>query len=209
MMEYVLYAAIATVILYIISRNVFLLRHHEKGVVYRSGKPARSAKPGVSFTLPFIEEFKRLDSREQILEMGERDIVSSDGKVFRGNVVVSYKLDDPLKVKLFDKNALDYDISRTASLALDETSVKINATSFKDELEPLLRDELNHRIKSSGVRAISVKIHNLSAAPTKPQKKTTKSSQIIDLVLSRGEISLSDAANELRTSEKTLEKQIE
>jgi regulator of protease activity HflC (stomatin/prohibitin superfamily) len=89
---------LAVVLLIIVSKGLKIVRPWEKGLVERLGKYQRTADSGLSIIIPFMEILKKIDMREQVVDVPPQGVITKDNVVVEVDAVVYYEVTDPVKV---------------------------------------------------------------------------------------------------------------
>lgn len=82
-------------IIIIAYKSIVILRPFEKGVVERLGKYSRTAESGLVFLIPFIETIKKVDLREQVVDVPPQEVITKDNTVVVVDCVIFYEVVDP------------------------------------------------------------------------------------------------------------------
>ena len=136
---------VAIVLIFIIATGLKIIRPWEKGLVERLGKYQRTADSGLTLIIPFIENLKKIDMREQVHDIPPQGVITKDNVVVEVDAVVYYEVTDPIKVTY---NIANFYIAATklaqtnlrnliGDLALDEslTSREIVNTQLREILD--------------------------------------------------------------------------
>jgi regulator of protease activity HflC (stomatin/prohibitin superfamily) len=90
---------IAAVLLFIIaSTGLKIVRPWQKGLVERLGKYQRTVGSGLSLIIPFMENLKKIDMREQVVDVPPQSVITKDNVVVEVDAVVYYEATDPVKL---------------------------------------------------------------------------------------------------------------
>jgi len=76
-------------------KGLKILRPYEKGVVERLGKYQRTVTSGLVFIIPFIETIKKVDMREQVVDVPPQEVITKDNTVGVIDCVIFYEVVDP------------------------------------------------------------------------------------------------------------------
>ena len=83
MFSYFLLAVVALIVVLFLIAGVKIVRPYERGIVERLGKYKETKESGLQIILPFIDTIKRVDMREQVVDVPPQEVITAD------NVVVS------------------------------------------------------------------------------------------------------------------------
>ena len=89
---------VAFVLLIIMGKGLKVIRPWEKGLVERLGKYQRTVDSGLNVIIPFLEIIKKVDMREQVVDVPPQGVITKDNVVVEVDAVVYYEVTDPIKV---------------------------------------------------------------------------------------------------------------
>ncbi|MBN2364478.1 SPFH/Band 7/PHB domain protein [candidate division WOR-3 bacterium] len=89
---------LAVIIFFFAATSLKIVRPWEKGLVERFGRYQRTVGSGLNFVFPFIEKIRRIDSREQVVDVPPQSVITKDNVVVDVDAVVYYEVTDPVKV---------------------------------------------------------------------------------------------------------------
>ncbi|MBI4367552.1 MAG: SPFH/Band 7/PHB domain protein [Deltaproteobacteria bacterium] len=75
-----------------------IVRQYEKGLVERFGRYVRTSTSGLLIILPFIERLRRVDMREQVIDVPPQEVITKDNAVVTVDAVIYFLVTDPFKV---------------------------------------------------------------------------------------------------------------
>ena len=96
-MEIVL-VIIAIVIFMFAAMGLKIVRPWQKALVERLGKYQRTASSGLTLIIPFLENLKKVDMREQVVDVPPQSVITKDNVVVEVDAVVYYEATDPVKL---------------------------------------------------------------------------------------------------------------
>ncbi|NIO27851.1 MAG: SPFH/Band 7/PHB domain protein [Candidatus Latescibacteria bacterium] len=136
---------IAIVIFITAATGIRIVRPWEKGLVERLGKYQRTASSGLTIIIPFMESMRKVDMREQVVDVPPQQVITQDNVAVEVDAVVYYEVSDPIKVTY---NVENFYLAATklaqtnlrnliGDLALDEslTSREIINTKLREILD--------------------------------------------------------------------------
>ncbi len=149
-------------ILFVLS-GLKVLREYERAVVFRLGRLMNYRGPGLTFIMPGIETFMRVDLRTVTLEIPPQDVITRDNVSVKVSAVLYFRVIDPSRAVVEVENYL------FASLQLAQTTLR--SVGGQTELDDLLsqREKLNARIQEIvdaqtepwGIKVTLVEIKNI------------------------------------------------
>jgi regulator of protease activity HflC (stomatin/prohibitin superfamily) len=89
-------AAIAIVVLFLLSASVRIAREYERGVIFRLGRLRSPPKgPGLFLLIPVIDKMVRTDLRTVTLNVPPQEVITKDNVPVRVNAVAYFRIIDP------------------------------------------------------------------------------------------------------------------
>jgi regulator of protease activity HflC (stomatin/prohibitin superfamily) len=78
--------------------GIRIVSPYEKGVIERLGRYLRTAQPGLQFIVPFIDTMRKVDMREQVVDVQPQEVITKDNVVVTVDAIVYYEATDPVKL---------------------------------------------------------------------------------------------------------------
>lgn len=75
-----------------------IVQPYEKGLVERLGKYQRTVDSGLHIIVPFIDRLRKIDMREQVVDVPPQYVITKDNVAVEVDAVVYYEVTDPVKV---------------------------------------------------------------------------------------------------------------
>jgi regulator of protease activity HflC (stomatin/prohibitin superfamily) len=158
---------VGIVFLIVVARALKIVTQFEKGLVERFGRFDRLVDPGLRFIIPFIERLRRVDMREQVVDVPPQEVITKDNVVVTVDAVVYYQATDPVKLKY---NVANFILAATklaqtnlrnivGELQLDE------ALTSRDMINTQLRQVLDEATDVWGTRVVRVEIQRIDPPP--------------------------------------------
>ncbi|HAX81123.1 MAG TPA: hypothetical protein DCY40_00955 [Actinobacteria bacterium] len=158
---------VGIVFLIVVARALKIVTQFEKGLVERFGRFDRMVDPGLRFIVPFIERIRRVDMREQVVDVPPQEVITKDNVVVTVDAVVYYQATDPVKLKY---NVANFILAATklaqtnlrnivGELQLDE------ALTSRDKINTQLRQVLDEATDVWGTRVVRVEIQRIDPPP--------------------------------------------
>ena len=82
----------------IMATGIRIVRPWEKGLIERLGRYTRTVDSGLTIVIPFLETMRKIDMREQVVDVPPQDVITKDNVVVEVDAVVYYEVTDPVKV---------------------------------------------------------------------------------------------------------------
>ena len=157
---------LAIVLVFIIVVAVNSLRvvsPYEKGVIERVGRYQRTAQPGLTLVAPFFDTLRKVDMREQVVDVQPQEVITKDNVVVTVDAIIYYEATDPVKLTY---NVADF---YSAATKLAQTSLRNvigeteldEALTSRDMINAKLRGVLDEATDKWGVRIVRVEIKRI------------------------------------------------
>ena len=154
---------VAVVVLILAVTGVRIVSPYQKGVVERLGRYLRTAQPGLTLIIPFFDTLRKVDMREQVVDVQPQEVITKDNVVVTVDAIVYYEATDPVKLTY---NVADF-YSAATKLAqtnlrnvIGETELDQALTS-RDMINTKLREVLDDATDKWGVRIVRVEIKRI------------------------------------------------
>lgn len=162
-MDLFLAILIILVLLVMAFKGVKILRPYEKGVVERLGKYSRTVESGLVIIIPFVETIRKVDMREQVVDVPPQEVITKDNTVVVVDCVIFYEVVDPFNAvynvvnfyqaitKLAQTNLRNI----IGDLELDQT------LTSREKINSQLREVLDLATDKWGTRVVRVEIQKI------------------------------------------------
>lgn len=146
-----------------VSRAIRIVHPHQKALVERLGKFARVAESGLSIIFPPFETLKKVDMREQVIDVPPQEVITKDNVVVTVDAVIYFHVTDPFKVVY---NVAHFEM---AALKLAQTNLRNTigdldldtSLTSRDRINTQLRQVLDEATDKWGVRVNRVEIQKI------------------------------------------------
>lgn len=146
-----------------IIKAVVIVRPHERAVVERMGKYNRTLSSGMNIILPFIEEVRKVDMRETLIDVPAQEVITKDNVNVAVDAVIYFQVIDPFKViynvAMFELAAIKLAQTNLRNLMGDMTLDEALVSREKINIE--LRRILDDATDRWGVRVTRVEIQKI------------------------------------------------
>ena len=161
-MEVVL-VVLAILVFIIAAKGTRIVRPWEKGLIERLGKYQRTANSGLTIIVPMVENMRKVDMREQVVDVPPQAVITKDNVAVDVDAVVYYEVTDPVKVTY---NVANFFLAATklaqtnlrnviGDLALDES------LTSREGINAKLRQILDDATDKWGVRVSRVELQRI------------------------------------------------
>ncbi|MDD5131953.1 MAG: SPFH/Band 7/PHB domain protein [bacterium] len=139
------------------------IRPFEKGLVERLGKFKSLLDPGLNFVLPFIDTVRKVDMREQVIDVPPQEVITKDNVGVTVDAVIYFKVTDPFKVAY---NVANF---QYAALKLAQTNLRNEIGNLeldqtltsREKINVQLRQMLDDATDAWGVKVTRVEIQRI------------------------------------------------
>ncbi|MCK9152074.1 SPFH domain-containing protein [Methanobacterium alcaliphilum] len=154
---------ILLVLLVMAFKGVKILRPFEKGVVERLGKYQRTVESGLIIIVPFVETIKKVDLREQVVDVPPQEVITKDNTVVVVDCVIFYEVVDPFNAVY---NVVDFyqAITKLAQTNLRNIigDLELDQTlTSREMINTQLREVLDLATDKWGTRVVRVEIQKI------------------------------------------------
>ncbi|MBC7111421.1 MAG: SPFH/Band 7/PHB domain protein, partial [Methanothermobacter sp.] len=134
-----------------------------KGVVERLGKYQRTVESGLVVIIPFIEAIKKVDMREQVVDVPPQEVITKDNTVVVVDCVIFYEVVDPFNAVY---NVVDFyqAITKLAQTNLRNIigDLELDQTlTSREMINTQLREVLDEATDKWGTRVVRVEIQRI------------------------------------------------
>ncbi len=154
---------LAIFVLIVAGLSIRIVSPFEKGVVERLGRYIRTANPGLTIIVPFIDKMRKVDMREQVVDVPPQEVITKDNVVVTVDAIVFYEATDPVK--------LVYNVANffMAATKLAQTSLRNvigemeldGALTSREVINDKLREVLDDATDKWGVRVVRVELKRI------------------------------------------------
>ena len=187
---FVVIAIVALAIVYV-AAAIKIVSQFEKGLVERFGRYRKTVDPGLRLIVPFVERMRRVDMREQVVDVPPQEVITKDNVVVTVDAVVYYQATDPVKLKY---NVANFILAATklaqtnlrnvvGDLQLDE------ALTSRETINVQLREILDEATDVWGTRVVRVEIQRIDppADVTEAMHRQMKAERVRRAVVTEAE----------------------
>jgi regulator of protease activity HflC (stomatin/prohibitin superfamily) len=140
-----------------------IVSQYEKGLVERFGRFDRMVDPGLRFIIPFIEQLRRVDMREQVVDVPPQEVITKDNVVVTVDAVVYYQATDPVKLKY---NVANFILAATKLAQTNLRNVVGDleldaALTSRETINVQLREILDEATDVWGTKVVRVEIQRI------------------------------------------------
>ncbi len=158
----VVLAFILLLVIYV-ALAIKIVQQHEQGLVERFGRYRKTVGPGFHMIIPFIEKMRKVDMREQVVDVPPQEVITKDNVVVTVDAVVYYQATDPMKLMYNVANFI------LAATKLAQTNLRNvigdmdldAALTSRETINTELREILDEATDVWGTRVVRVEIQRI------------------------------------------------
>ncbi len=167
-MEFIILLAVLALLLFIyVATGVRIVRPYQRGIVEQLGKYKETVDPGLRIIIPFVQNVRLVDMREQVVDVPPQEVITKDNVVVAVDAVVYYEPTDPQRLAY---NVANFILAVTklaqtnlrnliGDMQLDE------ALTSRDTINLHLRQILDDATDKWGVRVVRVELQRIDPPP--------------------------------------------
>jgi regulator of protease activity HflC (stomatin/prohibitin superfamily) len=157
------FLAVVVLIFIYFAMAVKIVQQHEQGLVERFGRYRKTLDPGLHLIVPLVDAIRRVDMREQVVDVPPQEVITKDNVVVTVDAVVYYQATDPVKLKYNVANFI------VAATKLAQTNLRNvvgdmdldDALTSKNTINAQLRAILDEATDVWGTRVVRVEIQRI------------------------------------------------
>jgi regulator of protease activity HflC (stomatin/prohibitin superfamily) len=159
-------SSVATAILiigFLVMSGIKVLKEFERGVIFRLGRLVGHRGPGITYIIPVVERWVRVDLRTITWDIPAQDVITKDNVSVKVNAVLYFRVVDPNKAITEVENFL------LATSQLAQTTMR--SVCGQRELDELLadREKVNQHIQEIldaqtdpwGIKVVTVELKHI------------------------------------------------
>ena len=140
-----------------------IIQQHQLGLTERFGRYRITLDPGFHMIIPFIDKVKKIDMREQVVDVPPQEVITKDNVVVTVDAVVYYQATDPVKLAYNVANFI------LAATKLAQTNLRNvigdmdldSALTSRETINSELRTILDEATDVWGTRVVRVEIQRI------------------------------------------------
>ncbi len=157
-------AAVAVVIVLLLSASVRVAREYERGVIFRLGRLRSPPKgPGLFLLIPIIDKMVRVDLRTVTLNIPPQEVITRDNVPVRVNAVAYFRIIDPEKAIVQVENFMvaTSQISQTTLRSVLGQHVLDELLAERDKINEILQRIIDEATSPWGIKVSIVEVKDV------------------------------------------------
>ncbi len=194
--------------------GIKILYQYERGVTFTLGKYTRTANPGLTYVLPYIQKMEKVDMRIKTVDIPRQEAITKDNIPVLANTVVYYKVTKP-DIAIIKIESYDYAVRQYTQAALKDvigTSELDFVLAEREEIAASISKIVDDETNSWGIDIEAIKIQEIEL-PAEMKRVMAKQAEAerekrATIIAAEGELEASknmkSAADELAKNPATL-----
>ncbi len=154
---------LALIFVIVLMSSIKIVRPWQRGAVEFLGRFTRTVNPGLRIIVPFFEKLRKVDMREQVVDVPPQEVITKDNVVVTVDAVVYYEVTDPVKV-LYNIANFYMAVTKLAQTNLrniiGDMQLDESLTS-REKINTALRNILDEATDKWGVRVTRVELQRI------------------------------------------------
>ena len=163
----ILLGVVALILFVFVAQGVKIVRPYERGLVERLGKYRMTIDPGLRTIIPFVDVIRRVDMREQVVDVPPQEVITADNVVVAVDAVVYYEATDPQRL-VYNVANFYLAVTKLAQTNLRNVIGDMHldqALTSRDTINARLRAILDDATDKWGTRVVRVEIQRIDPPP--------------------------------------------
>lgn len=143
--------------------SVRVIRQYQRGLIETFRKYSRTASPGLTLLVPFVQDIIYVDMRETVLDVAPQTVITSDNATLTVDAVIYFEVTDPFR-NIY--NVTDF---RMAAIKLAQTNLRNiigemqidEALTSRERINAQLRQIMDDATDKWGVRVTRVELQSI------------------------------------------------
>ena len=172
-------AAVAVLLLILLSSAIRVAREYERGVIFRLGRLKSPPKgPGLFLLIPIIDKMVRVDLRTVTLNVPPQEVITKDNVPVRVNAVAYFRIIDPEKAIVQVENFMvaTSQIAQTTLRSVLGQHVLDELLSERDKINSILQQIIDEATSPWGVKVSIVEVKDVEI-PTGMQRAMARQAE--------------------------------
>jgi len=154
---------LAVFVVILIAKSVKVVPQYQRGIVETWRKYTRTAQPGLTLIIPFVQTIIYVDMRETVLDVSPQTVITADNATLTVDAVVYFEVTDPVR------NVYNVTDFRLAAIKLAQTNLRNiigemqidEALVSRERINAQLRQIMDDATDKWGVRVTRVELQSI------------------------------------------------
>ncbi len=146
-----------------IAAGVRIVHPYQRGVIERLGKFKETVDPGLRLIYPFVDKMRKVDMREQVIDVPPQEVITQDNVTAAVDAVVYFEPTDPQRL-LYNISNFMLAVTKLAQTNLRNVIGEMTldeAFTSRERVNGTLRQILDDATDKWGVRVVRVEIQRI------------------------------------------------
>ncbi len=146
-----------------IAAGVRIVHPYQRGVIERLGKFKETVDPGLRLIYPFVDKMRKVDMREQVIDVPPQEVITQDNVTAAVDAVVYFEPTDPQRL-LYNVSNFMLAVTKLAQTNLRNVIGEMSldeAFTSRERVNGTLRQILDDATDKWGVRVVRVEIQRI------------------------------------------------
>lgn len=163
MIGYVIYLALALVVVLFLTSAIRILREYERGVIFTLGRFTGVKGPGLIILIPFVQQMAKVDLRVVVQDVPPQDVISRDNVSVKVNAVLYFRIVDPERaiIKVEDFMAATSQLAQTTLRSVLGKHELDEMLAERDRLNSDIQEILDQQTDAWGIKVTNVEIKHV------------------------------------------------
>ncbi len=156
-------ALIILLLLVYVAAGVRIVHPYQRGVIERLGKYKETVDPGLRLIYPFVDRMRKVDMREQVIDVPPQEVITKDNVTAAVDAVVYFEPTDPQRL-LYNVSNFMLAVTKLAQTNLRNVVGEMSldeAFTSRERVNGTLRQILDEATDKWGVRVVRVEIQRI------------------------------------------------
>jgi len=146
-----------------VAMAVKIVSPYQNGVIERLGKYKQTAGPGLRLIVPLVDKLRKVDMREQVIDVPPQEVITQDNVTAAVDAVVYFEATDPQRL-LYNVSNFMLAVTKLAQTNLRNVVGEMTldeAFTSRERVNTTLREILDEATDKWGVRVVRVEIQRI------------------------------------------------
>ncbi len=146
-----------------VAAGVRIVHPYQRGVIERLGKFKETVDPGLRLIYPFVDKMRKVDMREQVIDVPPQEVITQDNVTAAVDAVVYFEPTDPQRL-LYNVSNFMLAVTKLAQTNLRNVIGEMSldeAFTSRERVNGTLRQILDDATDKWGVRVVRVEIQRI------------------------------------------------
>jgi len=161
------FASALLVIAILVLAGVKVLKEYERAVVFRLGRLTGSRGPGITYIIPVIENYLRVDLRTFTLDIPAQDVITKDNVSVQVSAVLYFRVLDPTRaiVEVANYSLATSQLAQTTLRSVCGQREMDDLLAERERVNEHLQEIIDAQTEPWGVKVVAVELKQIDLPP--------------------------------------------